>query len=74
MLKLLGLFFWGMLSLSIIGALGFNEAIGEYLGHSPNPQRPSPVELQALAYSFLVWASGVVVWVLGARIWRRVKN
>ncbi len=74
MLKLLGLFFWAMLSMSIIGALGFNEAIGEYLGHNPNPQRPSPVELQALAYSFLLWVSGVVVWVLSTWIWRRVKN
>lgn len=74
MLGCLGLFFWAILSVSIIGALGFQEAIGEYLGHHPNPQRPSPVELQALAYSFLLWAAGVAIWVLGTRIWRRVKS
>lgn len=74
MLKIVGLIFWAMLSLSIIGALGFNEAIGEYLGHHPNPQRPAPVALEALAYSFLLWASGIGVWVLGSRIWRIVKG
>lgn len=70
----LGLFFWAILCITIVGALGSNEAIGEYLGHIPNPQRPSPIELQALAYSFLLWMSGIVVWVLGSRIWRAVRN
>lgn len=74
MLKFLGLIFWGMVGLSIIAALGFQEAIGEYPAYHVDGPRPSPVELQALAYSFLLWVSGVAVWVLGSRIWRRVKG
>ncbi len=70
----LALIFWAMLSPLIIGALGFNEAIGDYLGYHLDEPRPSPVELQAFAYSFILWASGVAIWVLGTRIWRRVKN
>ena len=54
MLKFLGLIFWAMLSLSFIGALGFNEAIGEYPAYHLNAPRPSPAELQAFAYSFLL--------------------
>ncbi len=69
----LGLIMWAIISVYLVGALGGNEAQGEVYSHLPLA-RHTEVAVKVFAVWFLVWASGVVVWMLGTRIWRRVKS
>lgn len=73
MLGCLGLIMWALISASIIGALGGNEALGEVYGYRPKVD-PSDVELRVFGSWGILWVAGVVVWIIGSRIWRKRKS
>jgi hypothetical protein len=73
MLGCLGLIMWALISASIIGALGGNEALWTVHSYRPVVDR-SDVELQVFGSWGILWVAGVVVWLIGARIWRQRRS